>query len=289
MFLRFVFLVQYLCAGFVLHSSSWCIGAFSMLKDNHTVFVFDRGVSIASGYAVSIPTDEFVNSLFSIEQLSAYYKEPDLLLANSNDLVQRFFSDQYGDFQPFVFGSDWADDFRLLCDNLLSNKSFNVDYRIFPDDVITDNRTGLQFEILNKWCHHSVVESLISQRYYWVDPSPPRWELGSDFEPPSAKLAVGKLLGFVVAVQDKTDFGRAMARLVFPYLFSVFYLLEADNKSSWSQSIWSKPVRLARCPNPTCGVAHFKHRTNTLWCTKRCGSTVRMRKTRERRREVVNL
>ncbi len=257
-----------------------------MLKDNQTLFMFERGVSIASDYAVSIPPDEFFDSLFSVEQLSAYYKEPDLLLANSNDLAQRFFPEQYGEFQPFVFGFDWADDFWLLCDDRFNGKKFNVDYRIIPDDMVYDNRTGLRFEILNKWCNQRVIDSILSQRYYWVDPVPNRWELGSDFEPSSASLAVGKIGNFVVAVQDKADFGRAMARLVFPYLFSVFYCLEADDKSLWSQSIWPRPVRIAKCPNPTCGLTHFKHRSRTLLCTKKCGSADRMRNTRARGRQA---
>ena len=66
----------------------------------------------------------------------------------------------------------------------------------------------------------------------------------------------------------------------------MFYLLDANDKALWSRSIWSKPVRIAVCPNPTCGLTHFKQRANTLWCTKKCGSAVRMRKTRERRRDV---
>ena len=260
-----------------------------MLKDNHTAFIFARGIGVASGYAVSIPPDEFVGSLFSLEQLSAYYKEPELLLTNANDLAQRFFSEQYGEFEPFVFGFDWADDFRLLCNDRFGNQIFSVDYRIVPDDADFGEKTSLRFRVLNKWCHQSVVDSVIGQSYYWVDPVPTQWGVGGDFESSSAQLGVGKIGNYVVAVQDKADFGRAMAQLVLPYLFSLFYLLDANDKALWSRSIWSKPVRIAVCPNPTCGLTHFKQRANTLWCTKKCGSAVRMRKTRERRRDVVNL
>ena len=260
-----------------------------MLKDNQTLFMLDRGVSIASDYAVSIPSGEFRDSLFSPEQLSAYYKNPGILLSNSNDLARRFFPEQYGEFEPFDFRLDWAEAFCLLSDNHLSGKRFNVHYRVIPDDVVADDRTGLQLSVLNKWCHQDVIDSLIAQSYYWVEPVPSRWELGADFGASSAELAVGKIGGFVVAVQDRAQFGRAMAQLVLPYLFSVFYCLEADDKALWYRSIWSKPVRMAKCPNPTCGLTHFKHRAKTLWCTKKCGSAERMRKSRERRRQVVNL
>ena len=261
-----------------------------------TVFMFSTDRGIKANHAVTISPKDLVDRLLSVELLSKYYKNPDALLANANYLVEDFWDNYYGAFQPFEWHYDWSSDYQKLTNNCLDGLSFNTYYKNVPPgiDIVTNDsgmetKTGLELALLNKWCNQRVYQSLIDGSYQWFYPVSDGWQLGQDFEPESAKQAIGKMDdGYIVAVQDQIDFGNAMARLVLPHLFLAFHCLEYG-----MQGIWPKRLSARKCTNPRCEDVYFKHyrnNDNALWCSRRCGSALRMRKYRDRKqgRMVVN-
>jgi len=144
-------------------------GGIDLKMISSTVYMFrDRGIT--SNYAVSIPPQALVDTLLSIDLLGKYYKNPDLLLANANYLVEDHWNDQYSSFEPFEWYFDWIDDYRKLCDNHIDKLEFNLHYRVFPLDHIDEHRTSLEFSLLNKWCNQIVYPSLLAGDYHWFDP-----------------------------------------------------------------------------------------------------------------------
>ena len=241
---------------------------------------------------VGIPPDK-INDLFSIERLTEYYINPNALLRNVNDLVENQWSSQYGRFESFNWKYNWFNDYQKLVENRINSSIFNIEYRNVPHDIDIDTngldvetKTGLEFALLNKWCNQRIHNSLIDGSYEWFYPVIEGWEMGQDYEPKPVKQAIGKMGNhYKIAVENKADLGNTVARLILPNLFLVFWCLEHNIAGNWS-----KPLSVKQCINPSCEGVYFKYyrkNDHSLWCSPRCGASLRMQKHRQKKQEQM--
>ena len=260
-----------------------------------TTIAYDHDGStgwIQAELSVKIPPDK-INDLFSVQRLTEYYTNPHALLCNANDLVEKHWEHEYGQFEGFNWQYNWSADYQKLAGNGVNALRFNIDYKNVPHHIDLDTnglnvetKTGLELALLNKWCNQRIHNSLIDGSYKWSYPVTQGWEMGQDYEPELDKQVVVKFAkNYLVAVENKADFGNTIARLILPHLFLVFWCLEHDIAGTWH-----KPLSVKQCTNPSCQGVYFKYyreNDHSLWCSPRCGSALRMKKHREKKQEKI--
>lgn len=235
---------------------------------------------IQASASVEFPTSDFIDAVLAPNLLTKYCVDPTTLLINTRKFIRNHWREQYGQFYSFSWDSDWHTDYRRLLDNYVTNRQFSI-IDIGPVENPQDvPKTGLEMSVLKRWCSQDIGANIFNQSYNWAWPADYVWRVGEVPVIKSADLYIAQWLNMtVVATKNITDFGQAVAQLVIPLLFSIFYALEAKTKGPWPKKLLVKKCELENCQKVY--IKYRKPGQPSRFCSKTCGSVVRNRRFRE--------
>ena len=252
-------------------------------KSKSTFIQYNHRAILASA-AVDFPTSDFIDAVLTPNLLTKYHVDPTTLLINTRKFIRNHWKEQYGQFCPFLWDFDWHTDYQRLLDNHVTSRRFNI-IDIGPVENPQDvPKTGLEMTVLERWCSRETGANIFNQTYNWAWPEDYVWQVGEVPVEKSADLYIAQWANItIVAAKNITDFGQAVAQLVIPLLFSVFYALETKTKGPWPRKLLVKKCELENCQK-----VYIKYRKSgqpSRFCSKTCGSVVRNRRFRATKSE----